>query len=251
MRDAVPLHWHLARWRAEAPGARGLVWLGLITALLLVPVERLGAALAWSTQAQVLINLGVTLAAIAFGRATGLPDEAERWLVLRGFTPADWSLARWTANLLPLTALAALWALVIGVVSAALHGSGVAWSGVLGVFVHLTLTAAVLTLVLMALGASGTAHTAEGLLLVLIITLVMPVAGERLPTVLADGLRLALPPLDAIAAVRDAALHQRWTPLLHATLRLGTWSATLVAVSALAANRRVPERTPRAPVPRR
>ena len=186
--------------------------------------------------------LGVTLAAIAFGRAAGLADDAERWLVLRGFTPADWALARWAANMLPLTAIAAAWALAIGIVSAALQGNGLSWSSILGMFVHLTLTAAVFTLVLMLLGASGAAQTAEGLLVVLIVTLVLPIAAERLPTVIADGLRVLLPPLDAIAAVRDGVLHQRWPDLLRATLRLGTWSVGVLALTVVAANRRVPER---------
>lgn len=242
MRNAVPLSWHLARWRAEAPGTRGLMWLGVITAMLLVPVERLGADLAWSTQAQVLINLGITLAAITFGRSTGLADDAERWLVLRGFTPADWALARWGANMLPLTAIAGLWALAIGIVSAALQGNGLSWISMLGMFVHLAATAAVFTLVLLLLGASGATQTAEGLLMVLVVTLVLPIAAERIPAVVADGLRLLLPPLDAIASVRDGALHQRWPDLLRAALRLGTWCAAVMALAVVAANRRVPER---------
>lgn len=247
MPNAVPLHWHVARWRADAPGTRGLTWLGVISVLLLVPAERLGADLSWNTQAQVLINLGVTVAAIAFGRATGLADDAERWLVLRGFTPADWALARWAANMLPLTAIAAAWALAIGIVSAVLQGTGVTWLSVLGMFVHVTLTAAVFTLVLMLLGASGARQTAEGLLAVLIVTLVLPIAAERMPEVVAAGLRVLLPPLDAIAEVRDGALHQRWPDLLQATLRLGTWCAVVLALTVAAANRRVPERPRRSP----
>jgi hypothetical protein len=214
----------------------------------LVPVERLGADLAWQTQAQVLVNLGVTLAAIAFGREVGRPDAAERWLVLRGFTPGDWALARWSANLLPLTALAVLWAAAIGLVSAALLGNGFAWTNILGLAVHLTLTATVFTLVLLALGASGTSQTSEGLLVVLILTFALPLGAERLPAVLVDALKLVLPPLDAIAAARDAVLQQRWTALAQSVLRLGTWCTAILGLAVIGVNRRVPERPPRAAV---
>lgn len=251
MPNAVPLYWHAARWREQAPGTRGLVWLAMITASLCVPVERFGAGLTWTTQAQLLVNLGIALAAIAFGREVGHADDAERWLVLRGFTPADWALARWSANLVPLSAIGVLWALTIGVVSAVLKGTGLAWSGVIGLGVHLVLTAATFTLVLMALGASGAKQTAEGLLVVLILTFALPLAAERLPPVMVDGLRILLPPLDAIAGVRSAATHQRWPALLQSGLRLGAWGGAVLGLALLGVNRRVPERPPRPAEPPR
>lgn len=246
MRSAVPLHWHVARWRTQTPGPRGLAWIAVLTLLLLVPVERFGADIAWTTQARLIVNLGITLAAVMFGRDVGHADDAERWLVMQGHAPADWVLARWAANLLPLGVLAVAWALAVGVVTAALRGDGIAWTGVLALGTHLALTAAVLTLVLLLLGATGAQQTAEGLLLVLIVTFMLPLAAERLPAVAVDGLRLILPPLDAIASARDAAMTQAWRDVWHALLRLSTWAAVLLGLSLALANRRVPERPSRA-----
>lgn len=246
-RGTVPLHWHLARWRAEAPGRGGLLSLAALTLLVCVPLERLGADIAWSTQANVLVNLGVTLAAVMFGRDAGRADDAEPWLALQGSSGADWALARWTANMLPLLALAGTWALVIGVVSRALQGPSVPWNGTLGLAVHLALTAIVMTLLLLALGALGVRETAEALLLVLILTFSVPLLGERLPMIVRDALGTMLPPMTAIAAVRDAVVDGGWEDALRGLLRLATWCGILLAIALGAADRRVPARPSRNP----
>jgi hypothetical protein len=246
MRRTVPLHWHSARWRVQAPGPHGLLSLGVLTLLLVVPAERFGAAFAWTSQAHLIVNLGVALAAVMFGRDAGLADEAERWLVMQGQAPADWALARWAANLLPLATLAAIWALAVGIVTAALRGDSIAWVGVVALSAHLTATAVVLTLVLLLLGASGARQTAEGMLLILVVTLALPLVGERLPTVVMNGLRVLLPPLEAIAGARDAAVAYEWRRLWQALLHLMTWGTVVLGTALVLTNRRVPERPARA-----
>lgn len=246
MIERVPLHWHLARWRIEAPGRHGFAWIGVVTALLMLPVEQFGADLAWPTQARILVNLGVALAAIAVGRDAGRPDDAERWLVLQGHSPADWALTRWLTNLLPLSLLALLWAAIVFAVTAFTQEQAMPWSGVIGLALHLALTATLLTLLLLALGCFGARQTAEGMMLLLILTFAMPLVADRLPAVVADGAGLLLPPLDAVARLRDAATEGAWRELLNATLRLATWGGVLLALALTAANRRVPERPSRA-----
>ncbi|MBA3853277.1 MAG: hypothetical protein C0503_02620 [Gemmatimonas sp.] len=248
MPERVPLHWHLARWRREAPGPRGLLWIAAVTLLLMLPVERFGADLSWATQARILVNLGVALAAIAIGRDAGRPDDAERWLLLQGQSPADWALARWVANLLPLALLAVLWAAIVFTVTALTQEQPMPWSGVLGLALHLALTAMLLTLILLTLGCLGARQTAEGMMLLLILTFLLPLVADRLPAVVADGARLVLPPLDAIATFRDAATDGAWRELLNAALRLATWSGVLLALALTAANRRVPARPSRVSV---
>ncbi|WKW11855.1 hypothetical protein Strain138_001123 [Pseudogemmatithrix spongiicola] len=246
-RGTVPLQWHVARWRIEAPGRGGLLALAALTLFLCVPLERLGADMAWSTQANVLVNLGVTLAAVMFGRDAGRSDDAEPWLALQGGSGADWALARWAANTLPLFALAGTWAFVISVVSRILQGPGVPWHGTLGLAAHLALTAIVLTLLLLAFGALGIQQTAEAMLLVLILTFSVPLLGERLPTIVRGALGLILPPMTAIAAVRDGVVDGDWGDALRALLRLVTWCGILLTIALGAADRRVPARPSRKP----
>lgn len=244
-RGTVPLQWHIARWRVEAPGRGGLLSLAALTLVVCVPLERFGADIAWSAQANVLVNLGVTLAAVMFGRDAGRTDDAEPWLALQGASSADWALARWAANLLPLLALAVTWALAISAVSRALQGPGVPWSGTLGLAVHLALSAVVLTLLLLALGALGVQQTTEALLLVLILTFSVPLLGERLPTIVHDALQLLLPPIAAVASVRDGVVDGDLGSALRALLRLATWCGILLAIALGAADRRIPARPSR------
>lgn len=246
----VPLRWHVARWRESEPGRRGIIWLGVLTLVLCVPLERLGADLAWTVQLRVFLNLGVVLAAIVIGRDSALPDDVERWLVNLGYSPADWVLARWAANLLPLVAVAVLWSLAVAGVSAAL-GQDLNWRGIGGLAVQLSVTALLLTLVLLAAGAAGLRQTSEVLLLVLIATILLPLAEPRLPTAVAAGLRLVLPPIGAVASLREGIVNAEWRDAARALLRLATWAAVALAAALALAHRRVPERPSRGMLSRR
>jgi hypothetical protein len=244
-RGRLPWHWHVARWREADPGRRGLVWLGLLTVVLGVPLERLGADIAWSTQIRIGLNVGVLLAAVGVGRDAALPDDVERWLVHQGYSPADWVLARWSANLVPLTAVCVAWSLVVALVTMAI-GQGPDWGSIGGLAVQLAVSAALLTLVMLVAGAGGVRQTSETLLLVLILTLLLPLARERLPAVLFQGLGLILPPLGAIATLRDGIVHGEWTDAARAALRIATWAFVALAAALALAHRRVPERPSRA-----
>lgn len=247
---SVPLQWHLARWREAEPGRRGIIWMGVLTLLMCIPFERFGADLAWSSQVRTFLNVGIVLASVVIGREAALPDEVERWLVNQGYSPADWVLARWSANLLPLIAVSIVWALAVAAVTLAL-GQEPSWRGIVGLTAQLAVTAAVLTLVMLVAGAAGVRQTSELLLMILIVTVLLPLADGRLPAVLLRGLQLVLPPINAIAAFRDGLVGAEWREASLALLRLATWSAVALAAALALAHRRVPERPTRGIASRR
>jgi hypothetical protein len=236
----VPFRWHLARWRHADPGGRGLVALAVLTALMFVPVERLGVDLSWESQLRLLVLAGALAAAAAFGRHAAHADDVEPWLVQLGHSPADWALARWGTNLAALTALALLWSACVAIIAGA-FGSGVAWMGVLGLFVHLALCGLVYSTLFLLLGAAGVTQTVELGLLLLLGTLVLPLAGDALPPPLTKGLTLLLPPLGPIAELRTAVVDLRWRDAATAGLHLATWCGLAVAASVALLRRRVPQ----------
>jgi hypothetical protein len=153
-------------------------------------------------------------------------------------------LARWSANLLPLLALCIVWALAVAAVTVAL-GQDPSWRGIVGLIAQLFVTAAVLTLVMLVAGAAGVRQTSELLLMILIVTVLLPFAGDRLPAVLLRGLQLALPPINAIARFRDGLVDAAWRDASLALLKVATWSAVALAAALALAHRRVPERPSR------
>lgn len=241
---SVPLQWHLARWREAEPGRRGILWMGVLTLLICIPFERFGADLAWSSQASIFLNVSVVLASVVIGREAALPDDVELWLVNQGYSPADWVLSRWIANLLPLVALSIVWALAVAAVTLA-SGQEPSWRGLIGLVAQLAAAAAVLTLVMLVVGAAGVRQTSEVLLIVLIITVLLPLADGRLPAVLVRGLQLVLPPINVIVRFRDGLVNAAWRDASLALLHLATWSAVALSAALALAHRRVPERPSR------
>lgn len=246
----VPLRWHVARWRDAEPGRRGFLWMGVLTVLTCVPIERLGFDIPWTTQTSLFLNAGIVVAAVLVGREAALPDDVERWLVNQGHSPADWVLARWSANLLPIAALSLLWTLAVAVVTVAM-GQHPAWGPVLGLLAQLVISAALLTLVLLVVGAAGVRQTSEILLLVLIATFLLPLAGDRIPEPVMRGLLTVLPPAGDVGRFREALVHAEWGDAGLAFLRLATWSAVVLGVALALSARRIPERGPRVAAVRR
>lgn len=240
----MPLQWHLARWRDAEPGRRGIIWMGVLTLLICIPFERFGVDLAWSAQVTTFLNVGIVLASVIIGREAALPDDVERWLVNQGYSPADWVLARWSANLLPLLALCIVWALAVAAVTLA-FGQEPSWRGIVGLIAQLAVAAAVLTLVMLVAGAAGVRQTSEALLVILIVTILLPLADGRLPAVLVRGLQLVLPPISAIVRFRDGLVDAAWRDASLALLHLATWSAVALTAALALAHRRVPERPSR------
>lgn len=245
-----PLRWHLARWRDAEPGRRGFLWMGALTVLIAVPIERFGLDLPWTTQTSLFLNVGIVVAAVIVGREAALPDDVERWLVNQGYSPADWVLARWTANLLPIAALSLLWTLVVTAVTVAM-GHQPVWGAVIGLLAQLLISAALLTLVLLVIGAAGVRQTSEILLLVLIARFLLPLAGDRIPEALMRGLLTVLPPAGDLGQFREALVHAEWADAGLAFLRLATWSAVVLGIALALSARRIPERGPRVGAVRR
>lgn len=234
---AVPFRWHVARWQHAEPGPRGLILLVLLTLAMLVPLERFGADLTWNAQVRALVTMATVAAALMFGRSAGLPDEAEYWLVLQGHAPADWALARWRANFVALSVLAAVWTLAVLAVALML-GHGIPWAGLGGLLLQLVLASAVISLVTLVLGASGGTQTTELALLILILTFLLPVVEARIPAAMHRLLLWLLPPLIPIVQLRDGVVEGEWRSAASAALHVATWCVAVVALSTRVLRRR-------------
>ena len=235
----VPFTWHAARWRHVEPGPRGLILLGLLSLALLIPLERVGVGIAWTSQVRSLVTLGIFAASALFGRASALSDDAEHWLIHLGKSPAAWALERWGANLLALAGLSLLWTAEVLAVST-LAGTPIAWSGLLGLCVQLIGSGIVVTIVLLCAGALGVQQTTEVAVLLLLATVTIPLAVDRVPEIVLQPARAILPPLLTVGTLRAALVDGHWRTAATAALQIASWCTVAMALAVHRLTRRLP-----------
>lgn len=239
-RVRLPFAWHLARWRFTSPGPRGLVILALFGLALVLPSHRLGLGETWSEAHRSVLLLGTLAATFLIARDAAASDELEFWLQHKGISPADWAFARWRANLLPLFGTVALFTGLL-FAAAPLYGlqpslaSSVALLGTLGV------TAAVLSVLLFGLGATGSPHAPELAMLLVVVTLFAPLLRAAWPAPMALLLTYALPPLVVVAELRDALDARAWRTAARLALHVAAWSTAVMLLGVQLLQRRGPK----------
>ncbi len=235
----ISFAWHLARWRHGEPGTRGLVILGAFGLALVLPTHRIGLGDTWNEAHRTFLIFGTLVAAFLIARDAAISDELEFWLQHKGISPADWAFAKWRANLLPLLACVAAFALLL-FAAAPIYGLEPSIPKSLALIATLGGSIIVLSVLMFGLGATGSPNAPELATLLVIVTLFAPVLSRDAPALLQAAVRYGLPPLFVVAELRDALDSRNWLAAGRLAVHVSAWCTLVMFGGVLLLERRTP-----------
>lgn len=233
----IPFAWHLARWRHGAPGTRGLSILAAFGVALVLPSHRFGLGDSWSDAHRPILMFGTLVAAFLIARDAAVADELEFWLQHKGISPADWALAKWRANLIPLIGTVTVFTTVL-MAAAPFYGLEPSLSSSLMLIATLAGSIVVLSVLMFGLGATSSPNAPELTMLVVVLTLFAPLLSRNAPPALQTLVRFGLPPLFVVAELRDAVDVRSWNVAARLALHVGGWCTLVMLIGAALLERR-------------
>lgn len=235
----ISASWHLARWRHGSPGTRGLIILAIVGIALTLPSHRIGLGDSWADAHRIILTLGTLVAAFLIARDAAVSDELEFWLQYKGVSPADWALAKWWANLLPLVGTVTVFTALL-FCAAPLYGMQPPVLSSLALIATLAGSLVVLSVMMFGLGATGSPNAPELGMLLVIVTVLSPAFAATLPAVLQAVLRFGLPPMLVVAELRDALTAGAWTAAGRLALHISGWCTLVMLGGVVILERRRP-----------
>jgi len=239
-RAPLPWRWQPLAWRRAVPGQRGIVAIALVPTLFFAPLGELGIFRSWAEGASAILLLSILVIALGVTRDIGAPQPEEYWLFQKGCALDDWAVTRWLLAL-ALGAAVAVWMMLGWTLAAYRNGYSPSPLFVGSITGWLIAVFAIVSVMLLALGATGRPRALDLAVITLLLTALFPAIGALLPSWAVVALRAALPPIAIAADLRsELTLGTPLRNLLPSGLHVVTWIALVLGLAVAMLRRRVP-----------